>query len=125
MELTSRQHTIPRQPGPIVNGPRSEIDPNVPLLPGPNTPQTLGVMGRSISAFVRVSVGFRLRIEIKQVDVESGRGAGALEMEILADDVVDDGVRDGVEVGPDEGGGRGVDVGPDGGGDLGGEVGRG
>lgn len=114
MKLALRQDSIAGQCRPVINRSSPQIDPQISIFSGPNAAQAFGEAGRAVAGGVTVSVGFRLRSEMDNVDVEGV--AVLLFLEIVADDLVDDGVRDGGEEGSD-GGGVGGEVGIEGGGE--------
>lgn len=122
MELAPGQDPVAGQPGPIVDRPRPQIDPDVPLPPGPDAPQAFRDPGGGIPRRVAIRVGLLLLPEIEEVDVDPLDGL--LPLEILPDQAIDGGVRDGGERGA-EGGGVPGNLAAEGVGEGGGEGGRG
>lgn len=121
MKLAFRQDSIAGQCRPIINRPSPQIDPQISIFSGPDAAQAFAETGRAVSGGVAVSIGFRLRSEVDNVDVK--RVAVLLLLEVVADDLIDDGVRYGREEGSD-GGGVGGEVGIEGRGERSGERGR-
>lgn len=105
MELARGNHAVAGQARPVINRAGSQIDPQVAIFPGPDSPRTSAESRGGFPRSVVVSVGLGLGAQIEDVDVEPSDGF--LFLEVLFDDLVDGGVRDGEGVrGPE--GGRGV-----------------
>lgn len=122
MELAPRQDPVAGQRGPVIDRPRRQIDPDVPLPPGPNTPHAFREPRGRLPRRVAVRVRLLLRAKVEEIDVDPLDGL--LPLEILPDQAVDGGVRDREERGAEGGGGLG-DLGAEGVGEGGGEGGRG
>lgn len=122
MELAPRQNPVAGQCGPIIDRPRCQIDPDVPLPPSPNVPQAFREPRGRIPRRVAICILLLLRPEIEEIDVDPLDRL--LPLEILPDQAINGGVRDGEERGAEGRGGLG-DLGAEGVGEGGGEGGRG
>lgn len=105
MKLTRWNHPVAGQTRPVIDWSRGQIDPYIPIFSGPDSPRTSSERRGGISQTVIVSVGFGLRAQIEQIDVKPMDGF--LFFEVLFDDLVNGGVRDGEGVWGSEGGRRG------------------
>lgn len=95
VKLAAGEHTVPGQRRAVIDRSRSQIDPKVPILGGPEGAEAIGEARGGVPVGVGVGIGFRLVAEIEEVEDDSVGGLFLLE--VVAEVGVDGGEGDGEE----------------------------
>lgn len=90
VELAAGEHTVPGQRWAIIDRSRSQVDPKVAVLGGPDGAEAVGEARGGVPVGVGVSVGFRLVAEIEEVEDDSVGGLFLLK--VAAEEGVEGGV---------------------------------